>query len=145
MGLRVDDGHESQAAYPDISPRIRKRSCQSADEVLGVETIRCGSAIVPPDTSFLFLNIVRLKFAIAAELNDHHIVHGRNKMRYAGRNENETARRVRFQFCGVEFCSLAQIPGSCDDGNRFVLRVRMREDTFAGGYLGPIDPCAGPS
>ena len=61
-------------------------------------------------------------------------------MRYAGRNEDETPRGVRFQLCGVEFRSLAQIPGSFDDSDRFVLRVSMREDTFAGGYLGAIDP-----
>jgi hypothetical protein len=45
-----------------------------------------------------------------------------------------------FQLYGVDFRSLAQIPGSFDDGDRFVLRVRRREDTFAGGYLDTIDP-----
>src|SRR5947207_11541279 len=89
---------------------------------------------------FLFLNIVRLKFAIAAELNDHGTVLRRNKMRYSGRNEDETTRGVRFQLCRVEFRSLAQIPGSFDDGDRFVLRVRMREHTFAGGNPGTINP-----
>ena len=47
-----------------------------------------------------------------------------------------------FQLCGVEFRSLAQIPGSFDDGDRFVLRVRMREGPFGGGYLLTIDPRA---
>ena len=61
-------------------------------------------------------------------------------MRYARRNEDETARGVGFQLGGVEFRSLTQIPGSFDDGDRLVLRVRMREDTFAGGDLGTIDP-----
>src|SRR5207237_8138681 len=60
---------------------------------------------------FLFLNIIRMKFAIAVELNDHRTVLRRNKMRYAGRNENETARGVPFQLCGFEFRSLAHIPG----------------------------------
>jgi len=81
-----------------------------------------------------------VKFAIAVELNDHGTVLRRNKMRYAGRNDDETARGVAFQLCGVEFRSLAQIPGSFDDGDRFVLRVRMREDTFAGGDLDTIGP-----
>src|SRR5438045_8144856 len=52
-----------------------------------------------------------MKFAIAVELNDHRTVLRRNKMRYAGRNENETARGVPFQLCGFEFRSLAHIPG----------------------------------
>src|SRR5437667_11729380 len=89
---------------------------------------------------FLFLNIVRLKFAVAAELNDHGTGLRRNKMRYAGRNEDETARGVRFQLGGVKFRSFAQIPGSFDDGDGFVPRVRMSEDTFAGGNFGTIDP-----
>ena len=33
-----------------------------------------------------------MKFAIAVELNDHSTVLRRNKMRCAGRNEDETAR-----------------------------------------------------
>src|SRR5947207_16017507 len=89
---------------------------------------------------FLFLNIVRLKFAIAAELNDHGTVLRLNKMRYAGWNDDETARRIRVQLCGIEFRSLAQIPGPFDHRNRFVLRVRMREDTFAGRNSGTINP-----
>src|SRR5947208_14091809 len=88
---------------------------------------------------FLFLNIVRLKFAIAAELNDHGTVLRRNKMRYAGRNEDETARGVRFQLSGVEFCSLAQIPGPFDHRNQFVLRVGMRVETVAGGNPGAVN------
>ena len=110
------------------------------DGIIGVSD-HGGWAVLVPARHFLFLNIIRLKFAIAVELNDHGTVHGRNKMRYAGGNGDETARRVPFQPCGVEFCSLAQIPGSFDDGDQFVLRVRMREDTFAGGYLDTIDPC----
>ena len=94
----------------------------------------------PTHRPLLFLNIIRLKFAIAVELNDHGTVLRGNKMRYTGRNEDETARGVPFQLGGVEFRSLAQIPGSFDDGDRFVLRVRMREDTFAGGNLDTIDP-----
>src|ERR1700737_631916 len=57
----------------------------------------------PHIARFLFLNIIRVKFAIAVELNDHGTVLRRNKMRYAGRNEDETARPVPFQLCGVEF------------------------------------------
>ena len=81
-----------------------------------------------------------MKFAIAVELNDHGTFLRCNKMRYAGRNDDETARGVPFQICEVEFRSLAQIPGSFDDGDQFVLRVPMREDTLAGGYLDAIDP-----
>ena len=45
----------------------------------------------------LFLNIVRLKFAIAVELNDHGTILRRNKMRYAGRDDDKTSRGVPFQ------------------------------------------------
>jgi hypothetical protein len=86
----------------------------------------------------LFLNIIRVKFAIAVELNDHGTFLRRNKMRYADRDDDETACGVPFQICQVEFRSLTQIPGSFDDGDQFVLRVRVREDTFAGRHLDTI-------
>ena len=90
--------------------------------------------------NLLLFNIIRLKFAITFELNNHGTVLRRNKMRYAGRDDDETAGGIAFQICGVEFRSLAQIPSSLNDGDQFVLRMRMREDTFAGGHLDTIDP-----
>jgi hypothetical protein len=48
-------------------------------------------------------------------------------------------RGVPFQLCGVEFRFLARIARSFDDGDWFVLLVRMGEETFAGGYLDTID------
>jgi len=92
--------------------------------------------------AFLLLNIIRLKFAVAVELNNHRTFLRRNKMRYARRDDNETACRIRFQICGAELRSLAQIPRPFNDRHQFVLRVRMREDTFAGRHLDTINPRA---
>src|SRR5438128_4330645 len=61
-------------------------------------------------------------------------------MRDAGRNDNETARRVALEVSRVESFSRAQIPSPFDDRNQFVLRVRMCEDAHAARYLNPIDP-----
>ena len=88
----------------------------------------------------LFLNIIRVKFTIAVELNNHGSFLRRNEVRYAGRDDDETACGVPFQITDVEFRSLAQIPGSFDDSDQFVLRVDMRTDTFAGWHLDAIDP-----
>ena len=100
--------------------------------------MRCDRLLVLKN--LLLFDIIRLKFTITFKLNNHGTVLRRNKMRHARRDDDETASRVPFQLCRVKSRSLAQIPDSFDDGDRCVLRVRMCEDTFAGGNLDTIDP-----
>src|SRR6266542_5639279 len=97
----------------DVSPAMLMRS----DRLLALKNL-------------LLFNIIRLEFAITFALNNYGPVLRRNKMRHARRDDDETASRVRFQLCRVESRSHAQIPGSFDDGDWFVLRMRMCADMF---------------
>src|SRR5262245_12559516 len=66
-------------------------------------------------------------------------------MRNAGRDNNEAARRIAFQLGRIKLLALAQIPGPFDNRYHFVMRVRVRENTSATGYLHPIYPRAAPT
>src|SRR6185369_6441962 len=87
-----------------------------------------------------FLQVVCSESSGAAELNDHGAFLSRHEMGEAGRDHDETARRVALQLGGVEPLPFAQVPGPFDDGDQFVVRVRMRPHTPARRYLHPIDP-----
>ena len=56
-------------------------------------------------------------------------------MRYAGRDDDETARRIRLHICGIEFRSLAEEPCSFDDSDKFILWVRVRGNNKAAGFV----------
>src|SRR5215475_7621357 len=63
-------------------------------------------------------------------------------MRDPCRDDNETARRIAFHLSGIKPLALAQIPGPFDNRYHFVMRVRVRENPSAAGYLHPIYPRA---
>ena len=63
-------------------------------------------------------------------------------MRDPSRDDNETARRIALQLSGIKPLPLPQIPGPFDNRYQFVVRVRVRENASAAGYLDPIYPRA---
>jgi hypothetical protein len=88
----------------------------------------------------LFLYVIRPEFAGAGQLNYHGAVLRRHEMWDAGRNNDESARRVALQLSIVESLALAQIPSPFDDRDQFVVWVRIRRDMTTARYLDPIDP-----
>src|SRR6185295_4329745 len=83
----------------------------------------------------LLLQIVSVEFAEAAQLNYYGAVLRRHEVWDAGGDDNKTAHAVALQLSRVEPFTLAQVPGSFDNSNQFVVRVCMRQDAPATGYL----------
>jgi len=89
-----------------------------------------------------FLKVVGTEFARGTQLNDHWTLLCCREMRDAGRDHDKAARRVALQLSGVEHLPLTQIPSPLDDRHKLVVRVRVRRDAHARGYLGPVHPRA---
>src|SRR5262249_10326194 len=83
----------------------------------------------PRDTlEELLSQVLGAKDAATADLNDHGILLRSEKVRHVRRNHDEAASRIRRQLRLVERVSNSQVPRTVDDGDDFVMWMRMRED-----------------
>jgi hypothetical protein len=97
------------------------------------------SALTLSSTALLF-QIVRPKHAPAAGLNDDRTLSRSEKMRHIRRNEYEAASGIRLELRLVEPLSNPQVPRTFDNGDDFIVRMRMCEDSRTARDSHPVDP-----
>ena len=90
----------------------------------------------------LLLQVLSLKFTGTAHLNDDGTFLSTDEVRDTSVNDDETTAGIGGQLRNVKPRSLAQIPGTLDDRNQFVLCVGVCQDTRATRYFHAIDPRA---
>src|ERR1051326_4109671 len=86
----------------------------------------------------LLLQVICAKYFGAGELHDGGAFLRCDEMREAGWNHDKTARWVGLELSRVVFSSDADIPGTVDNRNLLVLRVRVGSDMVSRRYLHEI-------
>jgi hypothetical protein len=94
----------------------------------------------PALSTALLFQIVRPKYAPTAGLNDDRTLSRREKMWHIRRYEYEAASGIRLQLRLVESLSDPQVPRTFDNGDDFIIRMRMCEDSGTARDFHPVDP-----
>ena len=90
-------------------------------------------------TALLF-HVVRLKYALPADLNDDGAFPRSEKVRHIRGNDYEAASGIGLQLTLVEAVSDPQVPRTFDHRDDFVIWMSMGEDARSAGDFGPVDP-----